>query len=289
MIRFDVNTIQVDRLQENVARLMGQYEWIAARAMTKGAIAAKTGISRQILPMIEGGPTPWTRRGLIAKFARPNDLTAMAGFQYGEGRWEDSAFTRKAGGVPSGRYMGLNARGGDRRPKAFELRLRRAGLIRDDQFVVPNKNALRLNAQGNLPGGQYTQLLSRLRALEVGNAPQGPGSRGRSGRRRRELDYFVMRHEGGRPSRWQLGAEPAYIGVRTGSGPKGGTGKGTGKPGRPQTVGYRRGFKPSFFITDQPNYERRFPIQQVATREFGKAFTAEFQAGVERELARRAR
>jgi hypothetical protein len=266
MIRFDVNTIQVDRLQENVARLMGQYEWIAARAMTKGAIAAKTGIGRQIFPMIEGGPTAWTRRGLIAKFAKPNDLTAMAGFQYGEGNWEDSAFTPKAGGIPAGRYMGINARGGDRRPKAFELRLRRAGLIRNDQFVIPNGDVLRLNAQGNLPAGQYTQVLSRLRALEVGNAPRGPGSRGRSGRNRRQLDYFIMRYSGGRPSRNALDGEPAYIAKRIG-----------------------RGFAPAFFLTDQPNYERRFPIQQVATREFANAFAAEFKAGVERELARRAR
>lgn len=265
MIRFDVNTIQVDRLQENVARLMGQYEWIAARAMTKGAIAAKAGISREIFPMIQGGPSTWTRRGLIAKFAKPSDLTAMAGFQYGEGRWEDSAFSRKAGGIPSGRYMGLNARGGDRRPKSFELRLRRAGLIGNDQFATPNPRVMRLNAQGNLPAGQYTQILSRLRALEVGNASQGAGSRGRSGAKRRQADYFLMRYAGGRPSRG-LGGEPAYIAKRVG-----------------------RGFAPAFWLIDQPNYERRFPIQQVATREFAKAFAAEFRAGVERELARRAR
>lgn len=266
MTSFTVDTIQIDRMSESLARFMGQYEWIAARAMTKGAIAAKQGIAREIFPMIQGGPSPWTRRGLIAKFATKDDLTAMAGFQYGEGKWTDSDFTRKAGGIPAGRYMGINAGGGDRRPKATELALRRAGLIGRDQFITPNKDVLKLNAQGNLPGGQYTQMLSRLRALgTTGNAAVGAGSRGRSRAKRRQLDYFVMRYEGGRPSRG-LGGEPVYIAKRFG-----------------------RGFRPAFFITDQPNYEARFPIRPVAIREFSKAFRAEFSAGVDRELARRAK
>lgn len=264
MNRFDVDVVQINRMQENLARTMGQFEWIAARSMTKGAIAARQGIAREIFPMIQGGPTPWTRRGLITKFAKPNDLTAMAGFQYGEGRFQDDAFSRKAGGIPAGRYMGINASGGDRRPKAFELRLRRSRLIGNDQFVIPNADVLKLNAYGNLPAGQYTQVLSRLRALEVGNASQGPGSRGRSGAKRKRLDYFLMRYSGGRPSR-ELGSEPAFIAKRMG-----------------------RGFVPAFFITDQPNYERRFPINAVAVREFNRGFADEFQAGVVRELGRRA-
>lgn len=263
-VSFTVDTSQLNATALRVSRMLNQFNWITARAMTKGALAAKQGISREILPMIQGGPTPWTRRGLITKFAKPDDLTAMAGFQYGEGKWEDDAFSPKAGGIPAGRYMGINASGGDRRPKASEMALRRAGLIGSDQFIIPNKDVLMLNAQGNLPAGQYTQMLSRLRALgTTGNAPIGPGSRGRSGAKRRQLDYFVMRYEGGRPSRG-LGGEPVYIAKR-----------------------FRRGFRPAFFLTDQPNYERRFPIHQVAMREFNSAFITAFEDGVVRELDRR--
>lgn len=238
--------------------------------MTEGVKAAKAGIARDIFPKIKGGPTPWTRRGLITRFARKDDLRAMAGFQYGDGNWSDSDFSRKGGGTPAGRYMGVNASGGDRRPKSTELRLRRAGVIGPSQFITPNSKAVRLNAQGNASGAEYTRMLTRLRAMQAEgsgqDAPRGPGSRGRSGAKRKQSDYFLMRYEGGRPSRWQLGAEPAFIAKRVG-----------------------RGFKPAFWIHDQPNYERRFNIQSVAMREFSRVFPKEFEAGVMKELKRRAR
>lgn len=292
---FTVDTSEISRLSRGLAQMMGQYEWITARAMTDGAKASREAIRREILPRIEGGPSNWTRRGLIVKYASRNDLTAMAGFQYGEGRWADSEFTRKAGGTPAGRYMGVNARGGDRRPKATERALRRVGAIQGDQFITPNQRggALRFNAQGNISGGAYQQMLSRLRALPEGssqNAPRGRGgdSRGRSASSRAATDYFVLRRAGGRPSRWELGADPSTIAQRAGRGPKGGTGKGSGQRGRPQTVGFKRGFRPAFNIVDQPNYERRFPIESVAMREFRRVFPQAWEAGLQRELARRA-
>jgi hypothetical protein len=291
-ITLTVDTSEVSRMSVTLARLMGQYEWIAARAMTEAAKSTRTALQREILPKIEGGPTNWTKRGLIVRYASRNNLQAMVGFQYGEGSFNDSEFTRKAGGIPAGRYMGINARGGDRRPKGSELQLRRAGLIGNDQFITPPSTSstqgggVKLNAQGNLPGAEYQRILSRMRALSggVGNAPQGAGSRGRSGKARREVDYFMLRGVGGTPSRWQLGADPMAVAKRAGRGPKGGTGKGSGNPGRPQTVGYRRGFVRALFVVDQPNYERRFPIRVVAEREFARAFPIQFERALAKEL-----
>ena len=258
-VTFTVDTGQLDQMSVAVARLFGQYEWIAARAMTEAAKVAKVGIEREILPMIQGGPTAWTRRGLIVKYASRDDLRAMVGFQYGEGKWQDSHFTRKAQGVAAGRYMGVNARGGDRRPKSSELQLRRAGLIRQDQFLVPNSKALRLNAQGNLPGGQYQQILSRISGFSTAGSNQNTTNASK----RRQADYFIMRYEGGRPAnRHVLGAAPAFIAKRVG----------------------RRGFVPALWITDQPNYERRFPIQRVAEREFARAFPIQFERALAKEL-----
>jgi len=270
---FTVDYSQITGLSKSIAALMGQYEWISARAMTEGVKASKAGIASGVFPKIKGGPSWWTERGLITRFASKNDLRAMAGFQYGDGRWDDSDFSRKGGGVPAGRYMGLNARGGDRRPKATELRLRRAGLIGNDQFITPNPKGVRLNAQGNVSGAEYTRVLPRLRAMQAEgssqDAPTGAGSRGRSGAKRKQSDYFLMRYESGRPSRWQLGAQPAFIAKRAGRG--------------------GRGFVPAFWIHDQPNYERRFNIQSIAMREFNRVFPKEFEAGVTRELQRRAK
>lgn len=294
-ITFTVDTSEISKMSKALAVMMDQHEWITARAMTTAAKASKERIRAEVFPMIKGGPTAWTRRGLIASYASPKNLTSQVGFQYGEGRFTDDAFTRKAGGVSSGRYMGINARGGDRRPKSTELAMRRVGLIGSGQYLTPPSRSstaaggVKLNAQGNLSGGEYQRMLSRMRALAggVGNAPQGAGSRGRSGKGRKEIDYFMLRGTGGTPSRWQLGAQPMAVARRAGPGPKGGTGKGSGKPGRPQTVGYRRGFVRALFVIDQPNYERRFPIQSIAMREYQRVFNQAYEAGVKAELMRR--
>ena len=163
--------------------------------------------------------------------------------------------------------MGINARGGDRRAKGSELQLRRAGLIGNDQFLVPNAKGVRLNAQGNLPGAEYQRILSRLKGFSAAGSNQntttGAGSRGRSAAKRKAADYFLMRYDGGRPgNRYTLGASPAFIARRVG----------------------RRGFVPALWITDQPNYERRFPIRVVAEREFARAFPIQFERALAKEL-----
>lgn len=262
-ITFTVESSGISAMSQTLAKAIGQFDWIAAKAMTESAIAARNAIRRDIHPRIQGGPSRWTERGLIVRYARKNDLRAMVGYQYGSGNFDDSEFTPKAGGIPAGRYMGINARGGDRRPKASELQLRRAGLIRSDQFLTPASSGVRLNAQGNVSGATYQQVVSRLRGFSAAGSGQNTTSR----TKRRQADYFIMRRDGAGYSRWQLGAEPVFIAKRRGRG--------------------QRGFVPAFFITDQPNYERRFPIQQVATREFQRVFPIEFQRGLDRELGRR--
>ena len=182
MIRFEVDTKQFNNAMTSLLTAWQQMDWVTAKAMTTAAIDAKKAIADQIFPMIKGGPSPWTKRGLIVKYATKDDLTVMAGFQYGEGKWTDSAFDRKAGGVPAGRYMGVNASGGDRRAKAFELALRRAGAINGDQFVVPNEKVMKVNAQGNVSGPQYQQVLSRLGALTTtGNTTKASTRHSRTG------------------------------------------------------------------------------------------------------------
>jgi hypothetical protein len=279
-VSLSIDSAEISQLQQSLARFMGQFEWITARAMTTAAIASRNAIRSEILPKVQGGATAWTKRGLIVQYAKPDTLRSQVGFQYGEGRWEDGAFTRKAGGIPAGRYMGVNASGGDRRPKGFEVQLQRAGTWRG------------VNPQGNVPGGTYKQILSRLRANttegSTQNAPRGAGSRGRSGRRRAATDYFMARGDEAGISRWQINTNPLFIAERAGAGPKGGTGKGSGKPGRPQTVGYKRGFAPAFSVVqDAPNYERKFPIQSVAMREYQRVFPQAWRAGFAKEVNRR--
>jgi two-component system OmpR family response regulator/two-component system response regulator QseB len=171
-ITFTVDTSEISKMSKALAVMMGQHEWITARAMTTAAKASKERIRAEVFPMIKGGPTAWTRRGLIASYASPKNLTSQVGFQYGECRYTDDAFTRKAGGVTSGRYMGINARGGDRRPKSTELAVRRAG-VKLPVLVLTARGALPERIRG-LDGGaddyvikpvDLHELAARLRSL----------------------------------------------------------------------------------------------------------------------------
>lgn len=280
-VSFSIDSSQVNNLSLTLARVIGQYDWIAARAMTNAAKAAKAQLAEEVLPRIAGGATAWTKRGLMASFASPNNLTSNVGWNYGDGSFKETGFTGKGMGVPSGRYMGIQAAGGDRSAKSFELALRRAGLIRSDQFVTPASSGVKLNSFGNLTGGQYQQILSRLNVQNVGSiqSARGAGSRGRTATKRAALDYFMMYGDAGDGAR--------FIAKRVGSGPKGGTGKGSHQPGRPQTSGYRRGFVPALFVVDHPNYESRFDIRGIALREYSRVFPVEFQKALDYEMKRR--
>jgi hypothetical protein len=256
MLRFTVDDEQISEASRVFLRLTGQYEWTCAMALTRAARTARQAIADQTLPGIDGGPTAWTRRGLMSSMARPDNLVANVGFNYGDGSFAESGFTGKGGGVPSGRYMGVLARGGDRQPKASELRLRRAGVIRSDQFVTPASSGIRINPLGNVAGSEYQRILSRLKAEQ-----EGSDTATRSKGKRAQTDYFVRYGE--------LGEGAMYIAKRIG-----------------------RGFVPALFVVEQPNYEGPrhrpwFDIQGIATRAFKIDFPIQFQKQLDIEIARR--
>jgi hypothetical protein len=273
MLTFDVDTAPVDGMSRFMAQLTGQYEWITAKAMTRSAFAARNALREQVIDRIEGGATAWTKRGLMVQMARPDNLVSLVGWNYGDGSFTESGFTSKGIGVPSGRYMERLASGGDRQPKSSELALRRAGVIRRDQFITPASGGLRIDNRGNVPGSVYRQILSR-----VGVGYEGSGGKTTRAATRAKVDFFTRYGE--------VGEGALYIARRIGPGPQGGTGKGSGNPGRPRTVGYPRGFVPALFVMDVPNYERRFDIQGIALRAFRDAFPVEFQKELLKEINR---
>lgn len=255
-----------------LASMSGQLDFVTSRALTATVKSIHANLKRQ-LPGAVTRPTSWTTRGLLVRYSTRKDLSAAVGFNYGDGSFSDRG--RMSGmGVPSGRYMDVLARGGNRQAKSTELALRRAGLMRSDQYITPAGYGIgKPNAAGNVSGGNYQRLLSRLGAnRDIGvtsNAPQGAGSRGRTAAKRREIDLFIDRRNGG------------AVMQRTGRGPKGGTGIGTGKPGRPQTTGYRRGFKAAFWMVRAPRYEVRFPVREIAERQFRAEIGGHFREALE--------
>jgi hypothetical protein len=264
-VRFDVDSSGVSKLASNVARMIGQYEWIVAGAMTDAAKQAKADVASQILPRIQGGATAWTRRGLIVSYAKPKRLYSVIGFNYGDGSFEELGFGSKvSGGVPSGRYMQMQAGGGARQPKSTERKLRASGIIPGNAFITPSgAKPLKLNGAGNLSGPMYTQMLSRLGAASTMGSSQNKTGSKRSTRKQADRSYFVATING------HLG-----IHVRTGK-----AGKQGGKP---------RGFSTVFYVTKQPKYKATLPIRQVALAGYERTFAASFRKRLDYELTRRA-
>jgi len=256
VITFEVDTSEITAMEKSLALLIGKYDKITAIAMSKAAAAAKDKLATNVLPRIQGGPTNWTVRGLRYWRADRDRLVAAVGWNYGDNSPTDIGFTPKRRGVPSGRYMENLSRGGDRRPKSAELSMRRAGLIRGDQFITPASKGVTLDAQGNLPGAEYRRILSRIKAAAgPGYTSNATGSK-RSRRRRAQSDFFVRYG--------QIGEGAMYVARRVG-----------------------RGFVPALFITDQPNYERKFDIHGIAWAEYRRVFPGMFRAALWAEQAKR--
>jgi hypothetical protein len=179
--------------------------------------------------------------------------------------------------------MEINASGGGRNPKSFELELRRANVLRRNAFIVPNKNLNEIDQHGNLPGSTYTQIGSRIGALfrpgSTQNAPKGAGSRGRTAAKRRVSDYFVMTENRG-PSKSDLARATKETGgdARLAKFLLGGQRKALFIARRVGLGG--RGFEPVIWFSDSVKYQARFPIQSVALAEFKKVFPIEFEEGV---------
>jgi hypothetical protein len=258
MIRLEADASEIPRLERAAAIALGKLDKISAIAMTRAAAKAKDRLASTVLPRITGGASQLTVRGLRYWRADRDRLVSAVGWNYGDNSPTDIGFTPKGRGTPSGRYMGIQSRGGDRQPKSTELSLRNAGLIRSDQFITPASSGVTLDPQGNLPGSEYRRILSRVKAASGPGYDASSSTTRRSRRKRAASDYFIRYGE--------LGQGALYIAKRAGN----------------------RGFVPALFITDQPNYERKFNVHQIAWEEYRRTFPGEFRRALLAEQSRRA-
>jgi len=245
-----------------------QLPFAIAKAMTESAKKAQVALKAQI-PRYVDRPTPFTMNATFVRFASPKKLEAWVGFK---------DFASK--GTPATKYLQPMIAGGPRRQKSSERQLVAAGVIPSGSFIMPaDVTPLKLNAYGNLSGGIYTQMLSRLKALgEQGYTANVSGSE-RSQAKRSDRDYFA-----GRPNN-----KPFGIYARLGKKPKGTGGPGTLKGGRPVTSNLKRGFHTAFYVTRQPQYKAKFPVPKILDNTYRNTFGPNLRSALERELAYQAK
>lgn len=232
--------------------------YVTARSMTTAAKAAQAELKAEMQSgRYISNPTPFTLNSTFVRFAKPSDLSVEVGFKEFAGK-----------GTAAGKYLNPLATGTPRAAKRSERSLQMMGLIPPGRFMVPTGVApLTLNAHGNLTGGTYTQVLSRLKALgQQGYLGNVSGS-ARSQAKKRARDYFI-----GRP-----GGLPLGIYARVGTRPK-------YKKGGQSTTGLPTGFHTVFYITTQPQYRLIFPISRILSDEFAAKWPTELRRLVDEEL-----
>lgn len=147
-------------------------------------------------------PTPYIERSPLFRKATKTDLTA-------------EVYIRDEGtrGRSPASVLGPEVHGGVRRAKAFEVALRRAGVMRADEYAIPAIGQQR-DQYGGLPGPLIVAILSQMKAFSEVGFMANPTAR--SAKRKRKVGRFFVPHLGGRQERG-IGRLPRGIYERRGN------------------------------------------------------------------------
>lgn len=133
----------------------------------------------QVLEMVFDRPTPWVKRGFEYIKADSTKLTLRIRAKEEAGK-----------GNPAYKILQAQVYGGARAAKRFEKRLRYAGILSNNEFVVPGKYA-KLDRYGNQSPGQIIQILSALGAFDETGYLMNRSVR--NPRNKKPLQIFVAR------------------------------------------------------------------------------------------------
>jgi hypothetical protein len=134
-------------------------------------------------------PTPFILNSLRVKRSSKNRLIAEVGFKDVFGNFGEAVEN----------ILTPNIEGGSRKPKGSEMTLRRAGILRSDEFIVPSR-ALKLDRFGNIPKGTMNKIIANIGASgEQGFSANTPAAK-------RTLKYIVG-EVGGTRGIWSVQAK----------------------------------------------------------------------------------
>ncbi|RDL44678.1 hypothetical protein DN730_09845 [Marinomonas piezotolerans] len=209
------------------------------RALNRTAERVKEHTVRQVLPKYIDRPTRWTLNSVMVRNAsRKGGMEARVLFK-------DWRYVAKSASAAAD-YLDPMIEGGDRRPKNFERRLKRSGLIRKDQFALPGGD-IRLDRFGNIPARVSDHILRDLKAYNDGGYDRNT--------KRQALKYFLLPRYPHKP-----------IGVYWRQGGK-----------LKQAI---------VFAEDAPNYEARLPFYLEAQKMTVRVISEEFREAAQYYAAR---
>lgn len=190
MIELDLSA-DLRPLLRRLDGLRREIPFVIASSLTKTAVKVKPEIQKEIDRTFDR-PTPYTRNSLYVQPAKKTDPNPTARLAF-----KDTQSAR--GGYLAAQYLLPFIQQTPRSNKAFENRLRAAGLLPPGMFVIPGKGA-KLDRYGNLDLGQLVGILSKLNAAsgrELANRFRKRAARYES------ANYFVSRGERLHRGVWQ--------------------------------------------------------------------------------------
>lgn len=219
-----------------------------ALALTRTAKAVEQ-YTREKMASHMDRPTPFTLNSLFTRPATKQRLEAIVMFK-------DFA----AKGAPAGKYLQPITEGRTRGDKSTERKLKNAGVIRKDQYIVPAKN-LGLNGYGNVPAARYVQILSYLKASGESGYLANRTAKSMA-RNAKQKQFFVVQEDDKRSGLSR--SLPPGIYERLAGGGKGG-----------------KAVRMIFALVRQPKYAVKFPFYQEAQEQSVKLFPEQIKDAIE--------
>ena len=208
---------------------MGKHaDFAIARTLTKVGAEIKQANTAEMRRVFVN-PTPYTMNSLYLKPATKKSLVARV--------WLKDDFGK---GTPAAKYLSAQILGGQRNTKRIERLLSARGYLPQGKAIAPGSGAA-LDNYGNLSRGQYSKILSQLKANFDPYQNQTTASRKRR-RKKAGPEYFV------------------------------GTPGTNGRLGNGVWARYQfasgSAVKPVLMFIDMPNYKRRWDFYGVAQRTY---------------------
>lgn len=182
-------------------------------------------------------PTPYVQRSPLFAEATKENLVAEVFIRHDSSR----------GGTPPAKILAAEVMGGARRAKAFELLLRRAGIMAGNEFAVPGRDTP-ADVHGNVPRSLITRIIAGVGRGAVQRA---------TGRRRRRASRFFVPAPGSRLRR-----------------------------GVWEQIGPRQVRPALLFVTDVPDYQKRYDFGRATITLAERVFPAYWQRHFYAELAK---
>ena len=236
-MQISVNIKGLDALKNQLTnQVKKNIQFATAKALTKTAVLVKEAEINEMRDVFDR-PKPNTLNSLYIKPATPASLTATVGIKDFAGK-----------GIPASKYLAAQIKGGSRRLKRFEKALQSVGALPPGYRAVPG-DAAKMDAFGNMQGGQIVQILSFFKAF-----PEAGYKANMTDKRKARLARGTKKTPGF-----------AYF---------------CGRPGDRLPLGiwqrFNTGIKPVIIFVPSTSYEAIFDFEYVARSTVNKVWHEEF-------------